>query len=142
MPIWQRSQRGTEIQTELANATLESGFALVRLAESQMRRGERRDANRALREAEAARCESSGRLFGLPVSDAPGFSARVAELRGAIEAAKAGRRPRGEIARPGNVIQMPSRRAPPAFGGPGAKPGPKAIDAEKRPPAASRGLIR
>ena len=93
----QPSQGGIRVRIDLAEAALDAGFALLRLAESQ-------SGGRALREAEAASIEVERRLFGLANGDARRLSRRLRQLRASIEAARGGRANRGA-----RVIRLPAR---------------------------------
>ena len=106
MPDQQRRLEGIQVHTDLAEAALECGFALLRLARAHSQAGVRGDAERALQEADAACDESGRRLFGLAGGDARRLRGRLADLRSAVEAAK-----HGGVAAPcgGQILQMPFR---------------------------------
>ena len=71
---------GVERRLAEAEAALASGFALLRLAETQSAAGARRDANRSVREAQAACAEGSRRLSGLTNGAARNCRSRLGEL--------------------------------------------------------------
>ena len=98
-----RRVEGARVRADLAEAALNAGFALVRLAGNRAGPGARGDAQRALREAVAACSESEGRLFGASRGDSRRIRRRLEELRGAIGAARAGLR-----RTPARVIRMPA----------------------------------
>ena len=93
----QPSQGGIRVHIDLAEAALDAGFALLRLAESQ-------SDGRVLSEAEAACIEVERRLFGVMNSDARRLSRRLRQLRASIEDARGGRANRGA-----RVIRVPAR---------------------------------
>jgi len=86
------------VLADLVDAGLETGFALVQLAETQSRG----NARRMLREARAACRESERRAVRLGESDRRRLRARFANLRQAI--ARAEGRPV-----PAMVLRMPAR---------------------------------
>ncbi len=102
-----RSQGGERVHTDLAEAALDSGFALLRLAELQNRRGSRRSARRALREAEAACSEGRSRLFGVENPDR--LASGLADLSAAVAVTKA--RLRSAPPAKARILQMPPRNA-------------------------------
>lgn len=77
----QRASEGIPMRSDLVEAGLEMGFALLQLAQSQTN-GE---ARRVLREARAACLESENRAARLNEADARRFRARCADLYQAID---------------------------------------------------------
>lgn len=109
MPAKQRSRGGNPVHADLAEAVLDSGFALLRLAESETRCGARREARRAIQEAEAACSEGRCRLSGVETGDARRLASGFEELSAAVAVTKARLR---SAAPPGNgrILQMPPRK--------------------------------
>lgn len=98
MPRFRGPTGGIPIRADLAEAGLDMGFALLRLASTQSGR----DARRVLEEARAACRESERRMAGLAEADYRRLRVRCADLRQAISRAGAGV--------PGaRVLQMPAR---------------------------------
>jgi hypothetical protein len=93
---------GRRLRADFMEANLDAGFALLHLAATPSVF----NASRALREAENALLEGRRRLSGLNDGERGRFRARLAELRGAIDEAKATRGT--PDARP-KVIRMPRR---------------------------------
>ena len=88
MPRRRRHASGLHIDTDLVQAGLDAGFALLHLAETQFAAGARDDAVRALAEAERAWAEGQRRFQQLDPLDAPPYRPRLRELGGAIAAMK------------------------------------------------------
>jgi hypothetical protein len=101
MPCPQRSSEGLPISADLLQASLDTGFALLRLAVTQSTR----DARRARREARSACREGERRLAASRDPSLQHFRPRFAELSRAIERAGSAKRlHRRPLAR---VLQMP-----------------------------------
>ncbi len=96
------------MHADLAEASLDAGFALLRLAESQRRLGARRDARKTLREASAAEAEGRVRLRGAENGTARKLAAGFDQLGAAVARASAGAaRPTGSGR--ARILQMPPR---------------------------------
>lgn len=98
MPRAQRSSEGIPIRVDLVEAGLDTGFALVQLAQTQTDR----TARRVLREARAVCRESERRAAGLQDADLKRLRGRFADLRRAITVA-------GTHPDRARVIRMPAR---------------------------------
>ncbi len=99
----QRSRGGKAVHTDLAEAALASGFALLRLAELQRDSNARRQ---TLQQAEAACAEGRGRLFRIG-GDTRRMAVELAELSAAVAEAKA--RARSGPPPKCRILQMPRR---------------------------------
>lgn len=104
-------RRGSEVRFDLAEGALQSGLALVRLAEDQLFAGVRREARRSLREADAAWSEAQRRSFRLANGDRREVRQRLEDLRTAIDSARRRIASQGRERASAKVISMPARTA-------------------------------